>query len=311
MKNILITDSLFIFPEHEKMLKDAGFNIERLDKPQATEDELIEALKDKHGYILGGIEKVTDKVIASTDTLEAICFTGSDYRYFIPGYKLAQEKGISITNCPGVNSGAVADYTFTLMFAMMRDIFDLGRTGSATFRTTPSLSDSTVGIIGMGHIGQKVARMLKALGVKNINYSNRTRNEGLEKELGINYLPIEKLLLKSDIVTIHVSKEAGEKYFNTEYIKLLKDNSILINCAFESIVDEEALYVELLSGRIRCAQDGPAHDPRYKDLPLHIWFNSNAGTGFNTHEANKAASDMSTKSIINLLTTGTDGYKIK
>ena len=110
MKQILITDSLFIFPEHEKRLRDAGFEITRLDKPKATEEELIEAVKGKHGYILGGVEHITDKVIVSADVLEAICFTGSDWRHFIPGHESATKKGIAIANCPGVNAAAVAEY---------------------------------------------------------------------------------------------------------------------------------------------------------------------------------------------------------
>ena len=52
---ILVTDNLFIFPEHEAKLREAGYEIERLDKPEATEEELIEAVKGKVGYILGGI----------------------------------------------------------------------------------------------------------------------------------------------------------------------------------------------------------------------------------------------------------------
>ena len=58
---LLITDNLFIFQEHEEKLKEMGFEIERLDTPQATENELIEALQGKDAYILGGIEKVTEK----------------------------------------------------------------------------------------------------------------------------------------------------------------------------------------------------------------------------------------------------------
>lgn len=83
-KTILITDSLFIFPEHENMLKNAGYEVERLDKPNATEEELISAIKGKTGYILGGIEKVTDKVLEAADQLKVIIFTGSDWLDFIP-----------------------------------------------------------------------------------------------------------------------------------------------------------------------------------------------------------------------------------
>lgn len=77
---ILITDTLFIFDTHLKQLELAGYEIERLSKPDATEDELCQAVKGKVGYILGGIEKITGKVIESADKLKVIVFTGSGYQ---------------------------------------------------------------------------------------------------------------------------------------------------------------------------------------------------------------------------------------
>ena len=114
-KKVLITDSIFIFPDHEKMITDAGYEIERLDKSTATEEELIQVVKGKVGYILGGIEKITDKVIEAADELRVISFTGADWKQFIPGHDLATKKGIAITNTPGANSYAVAEYTLTLI----------------------------------------------------------------------------------------------------------------------------------------------------------------------------------------------------
>ena len=95
---ILITDSLFISLEHEQKLRDAGFEIERLDKPEATEAELIEAIKGKDGYILGGIEELTDKIIDSANNLKAIVFTGIGYKDFIPNHEYVMSKGIKIAN---------------------------------------------------------------------------------------------------------------------------------------------------------------------------------------------------------------------
>lgn len=310
MKNILITDSLFIGAEHEQKLREAGFELARLDNPKASEDELIEALKDKHGYILGGIEQVTDKVIESTNVLEAICFTGSDWRHFIPGHELATQKGIAITNCAGANATAVAEYTLSLILAMTREIFDLGRTGKTTFKSTNSLQGATVGIIGMGHIGEKVARMLKTFGVKEILYYSRTRKTELEKELGINYTEIEDLLKASDVVTLHVSKEAGANYIGKKYLEAMKDGSLIVNCSFETAIDFEALYQELKSGRIRCAHDGAVTDEQFQALPLNTWFNSNEHTAYNTTVANKIASDMAVNSIINLLNGREDSFVV-
>ena len=310
MKSILITDSLFIFPEHEQKLKDAGFFIERLDKPEATEDELITALKGKSGYILGGIEKVTDTVIENSENLEVISFTGSDWRNFIPGIDSVNKRGIAITNCPGANSNAVSEYTISLLLAMTREIFDLGRTGIKTFQTTKSLAGSTIGIIGMGHIGEKVVRMLKTFRVKEIFYFSRTRKENLEQELGIKYVSIDELLKNSDIISLHASKEIGDYYFNKDYLTKMKNGSLLVNCSFENAINFDDLYPELESGRISCAHDGEVKDERFKNLPIKNWFNSNAHTAYNTYEANKLASDMATESIINIINTGNDKYKV-
>jgi len=312
MKKILITDTLFIFPEHKQKLRDAGFELERLPKSNATEEELIEALQGVHGYILGGIEKVTDKVIESASELEAVCFTGSDWRYFISGHKKALEKGIKITNCPGANSGAVAEYTLTLILAMTRGIFDLGRTGNVGYKTTSSVLNSKIGIIGMGIIGEKVTRMLKGIGVRDIYYHNRTRKSELEKELGITYLPIEELLPWVDIVTLHTSKQAGEGYFGKNYFDLMKPNALLVNCSFQTALDYNELYQYLDQGKLRVANDGwPTIDERYKTLPLSVWFNSNQHTAYNTDEAAKNGSDMATQSIINLLSGKGDQYEVK
>ncbi len=308
-KTILITDSLFIFPEHEKMLIEAGYQIERLDKPMATEEELIKAIKGKTGYILGGIEKVTDKVIEAADELKAIIFTGSDWLNFIPGHELATKKGIAIANTPGANTYAVSEYTISMILAMTRNIFELGRTGKTSFQVRPSLKELTVGIIGMGHIGSKVAGMLKSLEAGKIIYNSRQQKPEVEKETGAIFVDLETLLKTSDIVSLHFSKEASAGFIDAEKLALMKDGALLVNCGFTGAINAEALFKELKSGRLRAVQDDPV-GPEFNDLPLSTWFSSNSHTAFNTHEANLKASDMATKSIINLLSTGKDNYKV-
>lgn len=305
---ILITDSLFIFPEHEEVLKNAGYELERLDKPQATEAELIEAVKGKVGYILGGIEKITDNVIAAATDLKAIAFTGSDWKAFIPGHEAATARNIAIANTPGANSYAVAEYAMTLMFAMMREIFDLGKTGSKTFKTTRSLNELTVGIVGMGKVGTRVATNLAHLGAKKTLYFNRSRKPDIEHK-GVEYRELDDLLRESDIVFLLVPKSSGEKFLAGKHFKLMKDSAILINIASPILVDKDALFTELQSGRLRAAFDEKI-DERFAALPLSHWFSSNESTAYNTLDANKTASDMAVKSILNLLADGNDEYKV-
>jgi phosphoglycerate dehydrogenase-like enzyme len=127
MNKILVTDSLFIKDEHAKKLEEAGFEVERLDKPNASEEELCQAVKGKVGYILGGTEKVTEKVIESADQLKVIVFTGTGWTGFIPAHEAASKKGIAIGAAPHLNAHAVAEFGMAMTLLMCRDMLDLAR----------------------------------------------------------------------------------------------------------------------------------------------------------------------------------------
>lgn len=305
---LLITDSLFIFPEHEQQLIDAGFEIERLEKSMATEDELINALADKDAYILGGIESVTDRVLESTEKLKMISFTGTDWRLFIPGYKTAQKRGITITNAPAANAFAVAEYTITAILSSLRNFTELTRTGNKSFITTPSLQNKTIGIVGMGNIGEQVARLLAPFGVK-IVYWNRTRKEDIENELGLKNLELSALFKTSDIITIHLGKSVGIDFITQKELSLMKDGALLVNCAFKGLINEDDWLVELQNARLKGFQDD-APGEAYAGLPISVWNHSHNSTAYNTYEANKKASDMATKSLINILKNGDDEYMV-
>jgi phosphoglycerate dehydrogenase-like enzyme len=305
---ILITDTLFIFPEHEELIRNAGYEIERLDKPNAAEEELIQAVTGKAGYVLGGIEKITDKVIDAADQLKVIVFTGVDHRFFIPGYAKATQRGIVISSTPRANTFAVAEYTVASILAMTRNLFELGRTGKKKFETTYSLHELTIGIIGMGNIGSKVAQVLQDFGAKEVRYYSRTRKPEIEQK-GIRFMSVEELLSQCDIVSLHTSKEAGEGFIGKNELAVMKDGALIVNCGFTGGINKDALFEELKVGRLRAVQDDPI-DERFDSLPLSVWFNSNSHTAYNTHEANKTASDMATKSLLNLLATGKDEYRV-
>lgn len=307
---ILVTDSLFIKDSHIRTLENAGYTIERLNKVKASEEELCEAIKGKAGYILGGVEEVTETVINSADELKAIVFTGAGYKEFIPSYEMAKKKGIKISNAPGGNSSAVAEQVITMMLAMTRNIFSLGRCGEEVFKTVPSLSSKTVGIVGLGHIGTLVAMRLRALGVDNIRYYSRTRKYYLENTLGLIYSDIDEVFRRSDVVTLHLSKDVGDYYINKKLLSLLPNSSILVNAAFDTLVDNTFLKKELTEGRIRAIYDAPPEDEDFSGLPIYNWYSSNAQTGFNTEEAVETVSGMVTKSMLNLLSSGSDIFQV-
>ena len=300
---ILVTDTLFIFDEQMSQLKDAGYDVERLPKPNATEAELCEAVKGKVGYILGGVEKVTDKVIEAADELEAIVFTGTSWKYFVTGWESAQKRGIKIASAPHANARAVAEWTFAAGMAMVRNLFALGKTGDKTFESVRSIEELQVGIIGLGHIGERLAELFTGVGAKRVVYWNRS-----DKQVPYERLEMDEVLKSSDIVLVCVSGDVGKGWLDKEKLLLIKDNTI-VTCLADESLDEEALLVELQSGRIKAFLDWTPKPVGYKELPLDIFYCSNESAAYNTQAANKLASDWATESMINLLTTGEDRFR--
>ena len=288
------------------MLTDAGYEIERLDKPEATEEELIEAVKGKVGYILGGTEKFTDKIIDAADSLKAIVFTGIGYKDFIPCYEYVTQKGIAIANTPDGPTHAVAEWAVTMALAMNRNIFDLGRAGEKKFMTSLGLEGQKIGIIGLGRIGKEITEMLKPFKTGEISYYSKNQKD----VSGMRYSEMDELLKESDVIFLCVSKDAGNDFIDEKQLAQMKDGALLVSFMAEGIVNDQALVSELKKGRIRAVSDHPIHDESSKDLPMKTWYCSNGSNAFNTFTELKLTSDMATKSMLNILQTGKDKNRV-
>lgn len=296
---ILITDSLFIAPEHEEALKKAGYQVERLDKVRATEDELCAALSDKIGYILGGIEEVTDRVINSAKGLRAISFTGSGYTEFIPGHNQATLNGIAISAAKGANAPAVAEFSLASILMMTRQIGRLATPGGKSFYVAPAFGDTTVGIIGYGAIGSRVARLCESVGLKVICHS-RSSDQLLQDNR--QNVALEELLSHSDVVSLHVNKHHGKWVLAADKIARLRDGAAIVNCAFADALDRNALAAHLADGRLTAFFDSSAYQAdEILAFPAGAVTCTNSQTAFNTARSNRAVSDRVTASLINLL----------
>jgi phosphoglycerate dehydrogenase-like enzyme len=303
---ILVTDSLFIFDKQVKKLEAAGFEVERLDKVAATEAELIKAVKGKVGYILGGAENVTGKVLQAADKLKAVAFTGITYASFITApAPLIKSKGIMVSNAPDGPTHAVAEWSITMALAMNRSIFTLGRSGSTNFLTTPGLEGQNIGIIGLGRIGSEIAQMLKPFRPSSVSYYSRN-NQWVK----IEYKPLKRLLRESDIVFLCVSGDVGGNFMSEDLFKLMKENALLVSFMHPGIVEEDALLAELKSGRLRAVSDYPMTSEEFDGLPFSRWYCFNGSNGFNTVTETDLVSDTVTESIINLIKTGTDRHRV-
>jgi phosphoglycerate dehydrogenase-like enzyme len=306
---VLVTDKQYISDEHARQMAAVGLQVERLDRPHATEDELCQAIKGKVGYIVGGTELVTPAVIAAADELRAIALTIDDWQAVIPAYSEATERGIIISNAPGADAYSVAEYTLTLMLMMLRRPLELGSTGTSKFITTGSIIDARVGLIGMGRISELVARMLIGLGATDVVYWSRQAKPHLQDELGIQFMPLEELVSTANVISTHVPQSAGE-VLNENVLKTVKPGTILINTGAEVTYSRDGLYDLLIDQKARAAFDFPIPEKRFEKLTADSWFYSNAQTAYNTHEAAQLASDMATQSMINMLTTGSDDFRV-
>jgi len=193
----------------------------------------------------------------------------------------ATKRGIYVTNTPGVLTEAVADLTWALILAITRRIIEADKfVRNGEWEKTKAgwhpmmllgmeLRGKTLGIIGMGRIGQAVAKRAKCFGM-NIIYYSRQRKPEIETELQAKYVDLETLLKEADIVSIHVplTKET-ELLINERTLRLMKSTAYLINTSRGKVVDEKALYRALKEGWIAgAALDVFWTEPTPKNNPL-------------------------------------------
>lgn len=184
----------------------------------------------------------------------------------------AKEKGITVTNTPGVLTEDTADMTMALILAVARRLGEgerLLRAGqwqgwAPTAMLGMRLSGKRLGIVGMGRIGTAVAIRARAFGLS-IHYHNRRRlPEAIEEELGASYhASVDTLLRISDVVTIHCPHTSEtHELVNAARIGAMKPTAYLINTARGEIIDEKALIAALQTGRIAGAGlDVYTHEP--------------------------------------------------
>jgi glyoxylate reductase len=174
-------------------------------------------------------------------------------------------RGIAVANTPGVLSAATADLTLALILATRRRVVEGDRAvragewhGSwADGLLAEELTGSTLGVVGLGRIGQEVAKRARGFELR-VLYTQRTH---AKTDLG-EYRALEELLAQSDLVTIHAPLTPETRgLIDAGRLSLMRDGACLVNTARGEIVDEPALVAELVSGRLRAGLDVFAHEP--------------------------------------------------
>jgi glyoxylate reductase len=238
-------------------------------------DVLLKEIEDVDGLLCLLTEKIDEDVINKAKHLKVISNVAVGYDNI--DIQAASRKGIIVTNTPGVLTETTADLTFTLLMATARRVVEASdylrsgdwRTWSLMQLTGQDIYGATLGIIGLGRIGEALVKRAKGFDMT-VLYYNRTRKKEKEKELGIHYRELKDLLQQSDFVCLLLPYSPEVHYLiGKEELSLMKRSAILINTARGGIVDEEALYQALASGKIWAAGlDVFEQEPVPVDHPL-------------------------------------------
>lgn len=246
-------------------LKDNDCQLVETSRPKPLkEEDLLEEIRGIDGLIVG-VDKVTARLIEVSDRLKVISKRGVGVDNI--DVKAATEKDIVVTNTPSANLNAVAELTIGLMFSLIRGIprADKCLRDKKWKRIIgDEVEGKILGIIGLGNIGRAVAKKAKGLGMKVLAYDVHQDRE-FAREQQIEYLPLQELLQKSQIVSLHLPLNSQTRHIlNKDNLKSLSEDCYLINTARGELIDENALYELLREGKIR----GAALDVFGKEPPF-------------------------------------------
>lgn len=215
-----------------------------------TTAELLRDGKDA-AVILAGVESYSSETLAQLPALRCIsrCGVGVD----AINLEAAQQGGIAVANTPGIPTDAVAELALALFLALGRNLHvqaNLMQARRWERVTAHLLSGRTVGLIGLGNIGQRVAQLCLAFNARVLAY-DPLANAVMARDLGVSLVTKEQLLRESDIVSLHASKSAAQSVLiGAAELSVMKRGAVLVNLARGDMVDEAALVNALNSGQL-------------------------------------------------------------
>jgi len=283
--------------------------IEVVEKGGLPPAALIQEIRGCIGLIVRSATKVTRELIEAGASLKVIGRAGAGVDNI--DVKAATAKGIVVMNTPGGNANAVAELTIALMFALAREIprgdatIKAGKWEKKSFMGT-ELAGKTLGLVGIGFVGSRVAAKARGLDMK-VQVYDPFVSADESRRLGAEMVDLEPLLASSDYVSLHLPKTPETTgLINKALIAKMKRGAYLINCARGGIVNEADLIAGLDSGQVAGAAvdvydpEPPADwtlakHPRVVAMP-HI--------GATTVEAQETVARMIAEQVGAYLTTG-------
>jgi D-3-phosphoglycerate dehydrogenase len=280
-----------------------------VQKSGLSPEQLLGEVADAQGLIVRSATKVSREVIAAAQGLKVIGRAGAGVDNI--DVTAASERGIVVMNTPGGNANAVAELTLGMMFALTRSIpradasMKAGRWDKKQLEGG-ELAGKTLGLVGVGRVGARVARKAACLEMKVLAYDPFVADENIRR-LGAEPAELDRLLAESDFLSVHAPKSpetAG--MLDREAFARIKTGAFLINCARGGIVVERDLLEALESGRLA----GAAFDvyeqepPQERGLVEHPRVIATPHIGASTREAQIVVAEMIAAQVGRFLTTG-------
>jgi len=285
-------------------MKRAGLNVDY--KPEIKADELVRTAKDYDVIVVRSRTKITKDVVdASNAKIIARVGVGLDN----VDTKAAEAKKIKVINAPEAASIAVGELAIGLMISLARSIPRAdaeSKKGNWIKKELmgSQLSGKYLGIVGVGNIGRNIGRMAKALRMNLIGYDPYPINKEYVSETGMIVTDLNTLIESADFVTCHVPSTPETKHmFNAERLARMKPTAYLVNTSRGEIIDENALYEALKSGKLAGAaldvfEVEPPANKQLLSLPNLV---CTPHIGAQTKEAQALASTVIAEKIIQIL----------
>ena len=265
-----------------KRLRDAGYEV--VTPPEGADlshEALLRAVADVDGAIVG-TQKFDQSVLIADGRMRAIVKAGVGIDNI--DLDAAKKAGIQVAAVPGANAGAVAEYSIALMLAVGKRICEVNasvRSGKwGRFRGN-DLTGATVGVIGLGHVGQGVCQRLKGFDVRLLGY-DVVVNDEFVKTSGITVTTVETIAAESDFISLHAPLTDDTHHMvNRELLATMKPTAVLINTARGELIDTDALYEALSSNALAGAgldvfETEPFRDERFSALDNIVLSSHNA-----------------------------------
>jgi len=222
-----------------------------------SEDDLIEFARGADGLISVLEDPITERVLAACPELRVV----AQYAVGVDNIDLeaAKAHGITVTHTPGVLTDATADFTWALLLAAARHVRaadQFVRDGrferwETTLLLGMELADKTIGIVGLGRIGQAVARRALGFGMDVVYHNRHRANPTVERQASARYVSLDELLSTSDVVSLHCPlNDDSHHLIDADALRRMKPTALLVNTARGAVVDEQALVEALDAGEL-------------------------------------------------------------